>query len=513
MRTLVLLAGAALLGSVGPSAAAQAPPVPGEIVRIEATRWVMAHGRFDDIRSTGILTPENPGGRPIPGITPVPPPPPPAAGAAPAPPPPPRSVLDVIAAGTDPLNVTLDLNGDGKPDDATNPLIAAGALVPSGFTLVVAERAAGGALPFEWIPASPRFGGGNMYATVSVPAAGIVRGQELVTFDQFKAYPANTVIYEAPDVGLVIVDNNLDGGTENVAAKQNVPVPTSPGTTRPRTQSRLIGYAEPLQTEIVEVKSTPLDDGRTRVTVMAVSDNGAEAGVEATYRWAVEAQSGVLIEDVVGSNLFTFTLPFNVQPEDLPLTRWDEGMVKLTVVSSGRGPGVAASPADNPFINELPPPPQRVGLYTFVSSASTLSDTHVIYCRGGKDETTQTTLQRSVCILIDASGSMKDNNKMEQAKASAARVLQRIAAGTEVCLIVFYDCGRIVVEHAFTTDPAPLLAILPRIQPSGGTPLAAATTFAKAYMHKHASGATLDLVILSDGEESCGGDPVAAARD
>jgi hypothetical protein len=203
-------------------------------------------------------------------------------------------------------------------------------------------------------------------------------------------------------------------------------------------------------------------------------------------------------------------LPFDPRPEDLPLASWDEGLVKLTVVSSGWGPGVPAAAMGNPFLTPLPPPPQSVGLRTFVSAASTLSDTHAMQCKGGKNDD-RAALQHSICILIDASGSMKDNSKMEQAKSSASRVLQRIATGTEVCLIVFYDCGSIVVEHPFTTDPAPLLAILPRIQPSGGTPLAAATTFAKEYMHKHASGKSLDLVILSDGEESCGGDPVAAA--
>ncbi|TWT45747.1 von Willebrand factor type A domain protein [Phycisphaerae bacterium RAS1] len=495
MRSNRLLVAAGAILATLPNAASQ-PPAPGEILRIDATRWVMANGRVDDIRSTGILTPENPGGRSIPGVTPVPPPPPGT------PPPPPASVLDVIAASADPMNVTLDLNKDGKFDDAAaNPLIAAGALVPSGFTLAIAERVPGAPLPLSWIAPVPRFGGGNFYATVSIPAAGIVRGQELVTKEHYEGYTANSVIYESPDIGLVIVDNNLDGGTKQLSATANR-----------KTQSRLVGYSNPLQTEIVEAGQSPLPDGRTQYTVTAVSDNGAEAGPNATYRWAVEARSGTSIIDVVGAPTLVFTLPFNTKPEDLPLTDWDEGQVKLTVVSSGWGPVVPAAAMGNPFLTPLPPPPQSVGLRTFVSAASTLSDTHVMYCKGGTREN-KPTLQRSLCVLIDASGSMKDNNKMVQAKASAARVLQRLAAGTEVCLIVFYDCGRIVVEHAFTTDPAPLIAILPRIQPSGGTPLAAATAFAKDYMRKHASGATLDLVILSDGEESCGGDPLAAARD
>jgi hypothetical protein len=122
-------------------------------------------------------------------------------------------------------------------------------------------------------------------------------------------------------------------------------------------------------------------------------------------------------------------------------------------------------------------------------------------------------ITESIVILLDASGSMKENNRMAQAKASARSVLSKITPETEVALIVFYDCGHIVVEQDFTTDPAAISAILPRIQPSSKTPLGAATKFAKNYLKENSRGKQRRLVILTDGEETCGGDPISEARE
>jgi hypothetical protein len=124
----------------------------------------------------------------------------------------------------------------------------------------------------------------------------------------------------------------------------------------------------------------------------------------------------------------------------------------------------------------------------------------------------QTGASKSIVILFDASGSMGDDGKIDAAKASVRSVLSQIAADTEVALIVFYDCGSIVVENEFTTATAAILTKVEAITPSGSTPLADAITFAKEYIEKNASSTTARLVILSDGEETCGGDPVSAAR-
>lgn len=122
-------------------------------------------------------------------------------------------------------------------------------------------------------------------------------------------------------------------------------------------------------------------------------------------------------------------------------------------------------------------------------------------------------ITQSIVILLDASGSMKEDNRMAQAKASVRSRLKKLTKETEVALIVFYDCGSIVVEQEFTTDTKRILDILPKIQPSGDTPLAAATKFAKTYLKQNARAKRRRLVILTDGKETCGGDPVSAARE
>ncbi len=453
--------------------------------RLEVTRWVLSHGRWDDLRSVGIQTPDNPGGAVIPGVTP---------GVLPFLPRPGAPATTILEAINGNPQVSLDRDQDGKPDDAaTNNLIAAGMNIPAGFTLVVAENV-DPALPFGWQIPRPRFGGGNVYATVSV--GGIVAGQELVTPEDFEAYRATSVLYEAPDVGTGahIQDNELDGGTKNVIALRDL------NRSGGGVLSRLVGYADPLAVEIVEVQQCRCEYG-VCITVRADLDNNFTPPPGVVFRWAVEGQTGTLIEDVAGTNLFTFSVPVEspTGADGLPTLAPDTS-VKVTVVASPLQPGGAS-----PFVNGVGTRPgQTVGLETFVSRAETLSDTETIQVQ-------PSSLERSIVLVLDASGSMKDDDRMEQARNSAMRTLSQLRSNTEVALIVFYDCGRIVVKHPFTTNHGEIMAILPGIQPSGSTPLAAAIRYAKDYLRKHACGKELDLILLTDGKETCGGDPTAEA--
>lgn len=117
-----------------------------------------------------------------------------------------------------------------------------------------------------------------------------------------------------------------------------------------------------------------------------------------------------------------------------------------------------------------------------------------------------------VVILFDASGSMGDNGKINAAKRAARNVLSQVTTDTAVALIAFYDCGVIVVEQDFTTDTTAILTKVDAISPSGSTPLADGISFAKSYINRQLDGGKARLVILSDGEETCGGNPVTAAQ-
>ncbi|HHH37655.1 MAG TPA: VWA domain-containing protein, partial [Epsilonproteobacteria bacterium] len=116
-------------------------------------------------------------------------------------------------------------------------------------------------------------------------------------------------------------------------------------------------------------------------------------------------------------------------------------------------------------------------------------------------------LRESILIVLDASGSMSSQGRIEKARDAARRVLQGITAGgdTEVGLITFSGCGHVKVAAEFTTDPQKIIAILPQIRPSGGTPLATATAVGKKYLREKSRGAKKRFILLTDGKESCNG--------
>ncbi len=117
----------------------------------------------------------------------------------------------------------------------------------------------------------------------------------------------------------------------------------------------------------------------------------------------------------------------------------------------------------------------------------------------------------SYVFVIDASGSMGDNTRMVQVKRSARTFLSAMEKDDEVAIWAFYDCGNISLAQSFTRDKKKALAVINGIEPSSGTPLAAAIGMAGEYLLTKAHFGPKSLIILSDGAESCDGDPASAA--
>ncbi len=118
---------------------------------------------------------------------------------------------------------------------------------------------------------------------------------------------------------------------------------------------------------------------------------------------------------------------------------------------------------------------------------------------------------RSIVLVIDASGSMWDNNKIGQAKTAAINVVNGLDGRDEVALVVFYGCGSIVLEQGFTTDYSAVISAINAITPLGSTPIAASISYARNYMENQASGKSGLIIVLTDGGENCGGNPRDAA--
>lgn len=119
---------------------------------------------------------------------------------------------------------------------------------------------------------------------------------------------------------------------------------------------------------------------------------------------------------------------------------------------------------------------------------------------------TAVTVERSLLLLIDTSGSMGNDGKMAQAKQAATSAVKALSPNVEVALIS-YDGGcsggwRVVQD--FTTDKQNVINAIGTLNPGAGTPMAPAVSFAQQYMEQSARSSSGQILLLSDGQNDCG---------
>ena len=81
----------------------------------------------------------------------------------------------------------------------------------------------------------------------------------------------------------------------------------------------------------------------------------------------------------------------------------------------------------------------------------------------------ESTTPVGIVLVIDTSGSMRANGRLEQAKSAAKAFVDRKLANDQIALVTFSNEPRIAVN--FTADPAPLVAAIDGLQPAGETAL------------------------------------------
>ncbi|MDX3906591.1 MAG: VWA domain-containing protein [Pigmentiphaga sp.] len=136
---------------------------------------------------------------------------------------------------------------------------------------------------------------------------------------------------------------------------------------------------------------------------------------------------------------------------------------------------------------------------------------------------------KKAVVAIDASGSMAGRaggqRKMDAAKAAVREFLKTVPKDAEVGLLAFghrgnneesgkaASCNAVeMVSPLGTVEAAQVSRALDRFQATGWTPLAAAIAHAgSAFTPAQGAGEQV-VFVVSDGLETCGGDPVAAAR-
>ncbi|MFA6109846.1 MAG: SUMF1/EgtB/PvdO family nonheme iron enzyme [Candidatus Latescibacterota bacterium] len=146
------------------------------------------------------------------------------------------------------------------------------------------------------------------------------------------------------------------------------------------------------------------------------------------------------------------------------------------------------------------------------------------------DRTTQsitispgTLAARSLVFVLDLSGSMNDSTSsrppmLRLAKAALAQVLATApATGTQEYALVTFGgtCGaadQVRTPVPFTTAPTTMASLAAGLTADGGTPLAEALRAAQHLALDQASSDDVQLVLLSDGVETCGGNPIAVAQ-
>ncbi len=112
--------------------------------------------------------------------------------------------------------------------------------------------------------------------------------------------------------------------------------------------------------------------------------------------------------------------------------------------------------------------------------------------------------QADIMLLIDVSGSMAQENKLEQAKQAALIFLDRMESTNRVGLAVFSDEFRVVVPlDNLETNIVQLRSAITRLGPEGGTALYDATVQVVELMNAQTETDRIRaVVLLSDGEDT-----------
>jgi Mg-chelatase subunit ChlD len=115
---------------------------------------------------------------------------------------------------------------------------------------------------------------------------------------------------------------------------------------------------------------------------------------------------------------------------------------------------------------------------------------------------------RSLLILLDSSGSMKDDQKIETARTACNEILDKVnPENTEVALLRFSgdECQGTVTNlvHPFSNNIRSLKQALEGIPTRHGTPLSKAIREAIQYMESHHKGRMGHIVVIGDGQDDC----------
>jgi hypothetical protein len=129
-------------------------------------------------------------------------------------------------------------------------------------------------------------------------------------------------------------------------------------------------------------------------------------------------------------------------------------------------------------------------------------------------KTTNAPLDQSLVFCLDNSDSMKGQPISDAVSAGIQAVDSISGYKVEMALYFFgtNSCDPAELKVGFTVNKNSIESAMKTASASGNTPLAQAISAAGDYIKGNAQGQEASIVLLTDGIETCGGDPIAAAR-
>lgn len=281
------------------------------------------------------------------------------------------SIPAAIPSAADPLRITL-------AGGVSNPIVLSAANIPGCFTLVVAEGVTAPDLT-RWERIGARFGAGNLYASVSIPGTGIFAGMELVTEADLNAYTANSIIYEAPDFGLLVAPAGQNGGTATLQARaRRIPADAQCQQAFSQPVSTQVEFSRTVRIEI-DPNATVITrtGGGLDLTVTAQIFGNFDPAINTVLRWAYDGET---FDAIIDADDMSPPGGPRIVRETFHLPSGDEcklGQITVVASSTGNVPAVFLPPI-NPFLFVAP---DSIGLFTFRSGGCTVEDTKSVLVR------------------------------------------------------------------------------------------------------------------------------------
>lgn len=108
----------------------------------------------------------------------------------------------------------------------------------------------------------------------------------------------------------------------------------------------------------------------------------------------------------------------------------------------------------------------------------------------------------TLVLVIDTSGSMAAERKLENAKAAATLFVDHLRPGDRMAIVAFDNEPRVIAPMGTVADTASMRAAVASLHTGGGTMLGTAMRSARDLMSSRAEGSAARVIVLTDGATS-----------